>query len=105
MALTRRQAIGPDGRPISVQHDTGPNPPSGPNAIRSSNRHIASAAPHCPRCRQSHERLLLLRRPDHHATPGRGMGLCVFNNVAIAARDAQRQRGILRHGTCGLPSG
>jgi acetoin utilization deacetylase AcuC-like enzyme len=38
----------------------------------------------------------LVRPPGHHATPGRAMGFCLFNNVAIAARAALSQDGIDR---------
>ncbi len=28
----------------------------------------------------------LIRPPGHHATPGRGMGFCIFNNIALTAK-------------------
>ncbi len=35
-----------------------------------------------------------VRPPGHHATPDRGMGFCIFNNVAVGARYAQRKYGV-----------
>jgi acetoin utilization deacetylase AcuC-like enzyme len=37
-----------------------------------------------------------VRPPGHHATATRGMGFCIYNNIAIAARYAQKKHGIDR---------
>ena len=38
----------------------------------------------------------LIRPPGHHAEPGRGMGFCIFNNIAITAAYLQKNYGLNR---------
>jgi acetoin utilization deacetylase AcuC-like enzyme len=38
----------------------------------------------------------LVRPPGHHALSNRGMGFCLFNNIAVAARYALAERGVDR---------
>ena len=37
-----------------------------------------------------------VRPPGHHAEPGRAMGFCLFNNVAIGAMQARHEHGLQR---------
>ena len=46
--------------------------------------------------RKAKNAFCVVRPPGHHATPNRGMGFCLFNNVAIAARYARKKHGIDR---------
>jgi acetoin utilization deacetylase AcuC-like enzyme len=38
----------------------------------------------------------IVRPPGHHASANRGMGFCLFNNIALAARHAQKRHGVER---------
>jgi len=54
---------------------------------------IADLKSHIPSVRNA---FCLVRPPGHHARPGNGMGFCVFNNVAVAARYLQKRHGLER---------
>lgn len=45
---------------------------------------------------QSDNALVAVRPPGHHAIPTAGMGFCLLNNIAIAARHAQHTHGLER---------
>jgi acetoin utilization deacetylase AcuC-like enzyme len=45
---------------------------------------------------ESDNAFCLARPPGHHATPTRGMGFCLFNNNAVAARFAMERFGVER---------
>jgi len=49
-----------------------------------------SAAPSMPAAGLVSRAFCAVRPPGHHAEPNRGMGFCLINNAAVAARHAQR---------------
>src|SRR5450631_1523786 len=44
-------------------------------------------------CTERRSAFALVRPPGHHAEPARGMGFCVFNNAALAARTFRLKTG------------
>lgn len=46
--------------------------------------------------KQARNAFCLVRPPGHHATRNCGRGFCIFNNIAAAARHAQRSLGVKR---------
>ncbi len=46
--------------------------------------------------REATNAFCVVRPPGHHATADRGMGFCLFNSIAIAARYAQSVHGVER---------
>ncbi|MGA2589787.1 MAG: histone deacetylase [Bryobacteraceae bacterium] len=46
--------------------------------------------------RRAQNAFCVVRPPGHHATRDRGMGFCIFNNVALAARYTQERHGLER---------
>lgn len=47
-------------------------------------------------CGELESGFALIRPPGHHAEPGRGMGFCIINNIAVTAKYIQEKYGVKR---------
>src|ERR1700753_1326156 len=79
---------------IHLDADTSMSPGSFDSAVRAAGG--ATFAVDQVFAKKAKNAFVATRPPGHHAETARPMGFCFFDNVAIAARHAQKQHGIAR---------
>lgn len=84
----------PESGYVRIDPDTVLSPASGDAALRSVGAVIAAVD--AVTAGDADNAFCAVRPPGHHAEPGRGMGFCLFNNVAIAAAHARHVRQVDR---------
>ena len=87
-------AAAPEQGRVQLDPDTAMNPASLEAAQRATG--AVCAAIDAVMAGQAKNAFCAVRPPGHHAEPGRGMGFCLFNNVAIGAQHARHAHGIER---------
>lgn len=79
---------------VMIDGDTLMSPGSGEAALRAAGAVVAAVD--AVMTRQARNAFCAVRPPGHHAEPGRAMGFCLFNNVAVGALHARAQYGLKR---------
>src|SRR5438132_5849482 len=87
-------ASAPDRGYAYLDPDTSMNAKSLPAALRAAGALVA--ATDMVIAGEAKNAFCAVRPPGHHATPGRAMGFCIFNNVAIGAMHALEAHGLER---------
>src|SRR5437762_12096404 len=92
--VERLLAAVPETGHRGIDADTILSPASGRAALRAAG--AVTAAVDAVVAGEADNAFCAVRPPGHHAEPGRAMGFCLFNNVAIAARYVQKKHGLKR---------
>src|SRR5712671_3640994 len=92
--VERMLAAVPSSGHVSIDADTVLSPGSGRAALRAAGAVIAAVD--AVVAGEADNAFCAVRPPGHHAEPGRAMGFCLFDSVAIAARWAQAELGLER---------
>jgi acetoin utilization deacetylase AcuC-like enzyme len=90
--VERLLAAVPDEGTVRLDADTVMSPASGEAALRAAGALIAAVD--AVVSGDADNAFCAIRPPGHHAEPGRGMGFCLFNNIAIAAAHARAAHGL-----------
>ena len=84
----------PQSGHVGIDADTIMSPGSGQAALRAAG--AVAAAVDAVVAGEAANAFCAVRPPGHHAEPGRPMGFCLFNNVAVGALRARQVHGIER---------
>jgi acetoin utilization deacetylase AcuC-like enzyme len=87
-------AVVPTDGLVAVDPDTMLCPASGEAALRAAGAVIGAVD--AVMAGEANAAFCAIRPPGHHAEPGRGMGFCLFNNVAIGAAHARAAHELAR---------
>ena len=92
--VERMLAAVPSSGHVGIDADTVLSPQSGRAALRAAGAVIAAVD--AVVAGEADNAFCAVRPPGHHAEPGRAMGFCLFNNVAIGALQARAAHGLAR---------
>ena len=88
--------VSPKEGMVSLDGDTSMSPGTFEAALRAAGGAVLAVDEVI--ARKASNAFVATRPPGHHAETARPMGFCLFNNVAIAARHAQKKHGLARVG-------
>ena len=89
-----RRVLALEGQRTQLDYETVISPGSVTAALHAAGACVAAAR--AVLARRARSAFCAVRPPGHHAESARGMGFCIFNNVAVAAADALASGGLDR---------